>query len=267
MTQQATPTILTRILDRKDQEVAERRQAVSEADLLSLGEKQSAPRGFIEALNTRIAAGDPAVIAEVKKASPSKGVIREEFHPADIAKSYTQGGAACLSVLTDADFFQGHEDYLIAARDACPLPVIRKDFITHGYQVAEARAIGADCILLIVAALDDAQLHDLNQQAIALGMDVLVEVHNTDEMARALALDLKLVGINNRNLHTFETSLNTTLELLPRIPDGVTVITESGIHTRDDVELMRDHEVNGFLVGEVFMRESDPGEALKRLFF
>lgn len=267
MTQQATPTILTRILARKDQEVAERRQAVSEADLLALGDKQSAPRGFIAALNSRIAQGDAAIIAEVKKASPSKGVIREAFHPSDIAKSYAQGGAACLSVLTDADFFQGHEDYLIAARDVCELPVIRKDFITHGYQVSEARAIGADCILLIVAALDDIQLRGLHQQANALGMDVLVEVHDVEELERALSLDLKLVGINNRNLHTFETSLNTTLDLLPRIPEGVTVITESGIHTRDDVELMRDHNVNGFLVGEVFMRESDPGLALKRLFF
>ena len=267
MSDQATPTILTRILARKDQEVAERQQAVSEADLLALAEKQSAPRGFIDALNQRIAAGDAAVIAEVKKASPSKGVMREAFHPADIAKSYAQGGAACLSVLTDADFFQGHEDYLIAARDACDLPVIRKDFITHGYQVTEARAIGADCILLIVAALNDAQLRDLHQQANALGMDVLVEVHDAEELERALALDLKLVGINNRNLHTFDTSLNTTLDLLPRIPEGVTVITESGIHTRDDVELMRDHEVNGFLVGEAFMREEDPGLALKRLFF
>lgn len=267
MTQQSTPTILTRILARKDQEVAERRQAVSEADLLALGEQQGVPRGFIEALNTRIATGDAAIIAEVKKASPSKGVIREEFHPSDIAKSYAQGGAACLSVLTDADFFQGHEDYLIAARDVCTLPVIRKDFITHGYQVSEARAIGADCILLIVAALDDAQLRDLHQQANQLGMDVLVEVHDADELERALALELKLVGINNRNLHTFDTSLNTTLDLLPRIPESVIVITESGIHTRDDVELMRDHNVNGFLVGEAFMRESDPGLALKRLFF
>ena len=267
MSDQATPTILTRILARKDQEVAERQQAVSEADLLALAERQSAPRGFIDALNQRIAVGDAAVIAEVKKASPSKGVMREAFHPADIAKSYAQGGAACLSVLTDADFFQGHEDYLIAARDACDLPVIRKDFITHGYQVTEARAIGADCILLIVAALNDAQLRDLHQQANALGMDVLVEVHDAEELERALALNLKLVGINNRNLHTFDTSLNTTLDLLPRIPEGVTVITESGIHTRDDVELMRDHEVNGFLVGEAFMREEDPGLALKRLFF
>ncbi|WAM56746.1 indole-3-glycerol phosphate synthase TrpC [Vreelandella venusta] len=267
MTDQATPTILTRILARKDEEVAERRQAVSEAELLALADKQSAPRGFIAALNARIAAGDAAVIAEVKKASPSKGVIRDDFHPDDIAKRYAEGGAACLSVLTDADFFQGHEDFLIAARDACDLPVIRKDFITHGYQVTEARAIGADCILLIVAALDDAQLRDLHQQASALGMDVLVEVHDAVELERALALDLKLVGINNRNLHTFETSLNTTLDLLPRIPEGVTVITESGIHTRDDVELMRDHEVNGFLVGEAFMREEDPGQALKQLFF
>lgn len=267
MSDQATPTILTRILARKEQEVAERQQAVSEADLLALAEKQSAPRGFIDALNQRIAAGDAAVIAEVKKASPSKGVMREEFHPAEIAKSYAEGGAACLSVLTDADFFQGHEDFLIAARDACDLPVIRKDFITHGYQVTEARAIGADCILLIVAALSDAQLRDLHQQANTLGMDVLVEVHDADELERALALDLKLVGINNRNLHTFDTSLNTTLDLLPRIPEDVTVITESGIHTRDDVELMRDHNVNGFLVGEAFMREDDPGLALKRLFF
>jgi indole-3-glycerol phosphate synthase len=267
MTDQTTPTILTRILARKDEEVAERRQAVSEADLLALADKQSAPRGFIDALNARIAAGDAAVIAEIKKASPSKGVMREDFHPADIARRYAEGGAACLSVLTDADFFQGHEDFLIAARDACELPVIRKDFITHGYQVTEARAIGADCILLIVAALDDTQLRDLHQQANALGMDVLVEVHDATELERALALDLKLVGINNRNLHTFETSLNTTLDLLPRIPESVAVITESGIHTRDDVELMRDHEVNGFLVGEAFMREQDPGQALKSLFF
>lgn len=267
MTDQATPTILSRILARKDQEVAQRREAVSEADLLALAKHQSAPRGFIEALNRRIASGDPAVIAEIKKASPSKGVIREHFAPDEIARRYAEGGAACLSVLTDADYFQGHEDYLVAARDACNLPVIRKDFITHGYQVSEARAIGADCILLIVSALDDAAMRDLNQQAQQLGMDVLVEVHDGDELERALALDIKLVGINNRNLHTFDTSLNTTLDLLARIPADVTVITESGIHTRDDVELMRDHEINGFLVGEAFMREEDPGQALKNLFF
>lgn len=262
-----SPTILTRILQRKEEEVAERSRAVSESELLRLAAEQSAPRGFIAALDRRIAEGDPAVIAEIKKASPSKGLIREDFTPADIAVSYAEGGAACLSVLTDADFFQGHEDYLIAARDACELPVIRKDFIVHGYQVSEARAIGADCILLIVAALDDARMADLYQQAQALGMDVLVEVHDAQELERALKLGIGLVGINNRNLHTFDTSLDTTLELLSRIPAGVTVVTESGIHTQTDVLRMREHDVHGFLVGEAFMREPVPGEALRRLFF
>lgn len=261
------PTILTRIMARKDEEVAERRRAVSEAELLDMAAQQSAPRGFVAALEARMADGDPAVIAEIKKASPSKGVIREDFQPAEIARQYAAGGAACLSVLTDADFFQGHEDFLIEAREACALPVIRKDFISHGYQVSEARAIGADCILLIVAALDDARLFDLNAQARALGMDVLVEVHDAHELERALALDLSLVGINNRDLHTFDTRLETTLDLLEWIPQGVTVITESGIHTRDDVLRMREHDVNGFLVGEAFMREDHPGEALRRLFF
>ena len=261
------PTILTCILARKDEEVAERSRAVSEAELLTLAERQSAPRGFIAALDRRIAEGDPAVIAEIKKASPSKGVIREDFQPAEIAASYADGGAACLSVLTDADFFQGHEDFLIAAREACDLPVIRKDFIVHGYQVSEARAIGADCILLIVAALEDAQMADLYQQATALGMDVLVEVHDALELERALKLGIGLVGINNRNLHTFDTRLETTLELLPRIPTGVTVVTESGIHTQADVLRMREHDVHGFLVGEAFMREQEPGEALRRLFY
>ncbi len=262
-----SPTILTRILQRKEEEVAERSRAVPESELLRLAAEQSAPRGFIAALDQRIAEGDPAVIAEIKKASPSKGLIREDFAPADIAVSYAEGGAACLSVLTDADFFQGHEDYLIAARDACTLPVIRKDFIVHGYQVSEARAIGADCILLIVAALDDARMADLYQQAQALGMDILVEVHDVQELERALKLGIGLVGINNRNLHTFDTSLDTTLELLPRIPAGVTVVTESGIHTQTDVLRMREHDVHGFLVGEAFMREPVPGEALRRLFF
>ncbi|MFC3283038.1 indole-3-glycerol phosphate synthase TrpC [Litchfieldella rifensis] len=266
-TQAALPTILARILARKDEEVRERRHAVTEAELLELAGQQGVPRGFVAALETRIHAGDPAVIAEVKKASPSKGVMREDFRPAEIAAAYQDGGAACLSVLTDADFFQGHEDDLIAAREACTLPVIRKDFITHGYQVSEARAIGADCILLIVAALDDVRMHDLHQQAGALGMDVLVEVHDAKELERALELDLSLVGINNRDLHTFDTRLETTFELLERTPAEVTVITESGIHTRDDVARMRERNVNGFLVGEAFMRESDPGEALRRLFF
>lgn len=261
------PTILTRILARKDEEVAERSRAVSEAELLELARCQDAPRGFVAALDRRIAEGDPAVIAEIKKASPSRGVIREEFHPAEIAASYAAGGAACLSVLTDADFFQGHEDFLIAAREACELPVIRKDFITHGYQVSEARAIGADCILLIVAALEDAKMADLHQQATTLGMDVLVEVHDALELERALKLGIGLVGINNRNLHTFETRLETTLELLPRIPAGITVVTESGIHTQADVLRMREHDVHGFLVGEAFMREPEPGQALRRLFY
>nr|WP_163502591.1 indole-3-glycerol phosphate synthase TrpC [Halomonas socia] len=266
-TTQGMPTILAQILARKDEEVHERSLAVTETDLLALARHQSVPRGFIKALDERIEAGDPAVIAEIKKASPSKGVMREDFRPGEIATSYQAGGAACLSVLTDADYFQGHEDFLIEAREACDLPVIRKDFITHGYQVSEARAIGADCILLIVAALDDARMLDLYQQADALGMDVLVEVHDQRELERALRLELSLVGINNRDLHTFDTRLETTFELLSQIPEGVTVITESGIHTRDDVLRMREHDVHGFLVGEAFMREEDPGEALRRLFF
>ncbi|MEC9481770.1 MAG: indole-3-glycerol phosphate synthase TrpC [Halomonas sp.] len=261
------PTILARILARKNEEVAERRRQVSETTLLERARTQSAPRGFIAALDRTIGEGDPAVIAEIKKASPSRGVIRERFEPAEIARAYAKAGASCLSVLTDADYFQGHEDYLVAAREACDLPVIRKDFIVHGYQVSEARAIGADCILLIVAALDDDQLKDLNQQASELGMDVLVEVHDALELERALTLDLALVGINNRDLHTFETRLDTTFQLLSRIPEGVTVVTESGIHTRGDVEHMREYDVNGFLVGEAFMREEDPGAALRRLFF
>ncbi|MBY6208790.1 MULTISPECIES: indole-3-glycerol phosphate synthase TrpC [Halomonas] len=263
----ATPTILEKILERKDEEVASRRQQVSEQALLERAREQDAPRGFVRALAERIREGDPAVIAEIKKASPSKGLIREDFRPAEIAEQYARGGAACLSVLTDADFFQGHEDYLVAARAACDLPVIRKDFIVHGYQVSEAKAIGADCILLIVAALDDVKMQDLHQQAGELGMDVLVEVHDAHELERALALNLALVGINNRDLHTFNTRLETTLDLLPRIPPNVTVITESGIHDRHDVLRMREHDVNGFLVGEAFMREEEPGEALRRLFF
>ncbi|MBH8580194.1 indole-3-glycerol phosphate synthase TrpC [Bisbaumannia pacifica] len=261
------PTILARILARKEEEVEERSRAVAERDLLVLAERQSAPRGFVAALERRIERGEPGIIAEIKKASPSRGVIREDFRPAEIAADYAAAGAACLSVLTDADFFQGHEDFLIDAREACELPVIRKDFITHGYQVSEARAIGADCILLIVAALDDARMADLYQQARALGMDVLVEVHDANELERALRLDLTMVGINNRDLHTFDTRLETTFELLAQIPEDITVITESGIHTRDDVTRMREQAVHGFLVGEAFMRQPSPGDALKHLFF
>ena len=207
------------------------------------------------------------MIAEIKKASPSKGVIRPDFNPPEIAVSYAKGGAACLSVLTDADYFQGCTDYLLAARAACKLPVIRKDFIIDPYQVYEARAMGADCILLIVAALEDAQMQALHALAVELGMDVLVEAHDAEEVHRALALDgLHLLGINNRNLRTFEVSLNTTLELLDQIPAGVLLITESGIMGPDDVALMRKNAVNAFLVGESFMRAQEPGEELARLF-
>jgi Indole-3-glycerol phosphate synthase len=205
------------------------------------------------------------VIAEVKKASPSKGLLREHFNPAEIALSYEIGGAACLSVLTDKDFFQGAEAYLKEARAACGLPVIRKDFIVDRYQVYEARAIGADCILLIVAALDDATLADLYQLAGELGMDVLVEVHDADELQRALRLNLDLVGINNRNLRTFETSLKTTVDLLKSIPDDIIVVSESGLHKPEDITMLKEHQVHTFLIGEAFMRCDDPGKALKNL--
>ncbi|HAI97372.1 MAG TPA: indole-3-glycerol phosphate synthase TrpC, partial [Methylococcaceae bacterium] len=205
------------------------------------------------------------VIAEVKKASPSKGLLREHFNPAEIALSYEIGGAACLSVLTDKDFFQGAEAYLKEARAACGLPVIRKDFIVDRYQVYEARAIGADCILLIVAALDDATLADLYQLAGELGMDVLVEVHDAEELQRALRLNLDLVGINNRNLRTFETSLTTTVDLLKSIPDDIIVVSESGLHKPEDITMLKEHQVHTFLIGEAFMRCDDPGKALKNL--
>jgi indole-3-glycerol phosphate synthase len=224
------------------------------------------PRGFTAAVRAKFAADKPAVIAEIKKASPSRGVLRAHFDPVAIASSYEQHGAACLSVLTDADFFQGSEEYLQRARAACALPVLRKDFIIDPYQVYEARVIGADCILLIVAALDDAQMRGLARLSAELHMDVLVEVHDAEELARALLLDTPLIGINNRNLRTFETRLGTTFDLLKRIPDDRIVVTESGIHSRDDVALMRDNGVHAFLVGEAFMRAADPGEELSNLF-
>ena len=207
------------------------------------------------------------MIAEIKKASPSKGVIREDFVVDEIARSYEAGGACCLSVLTDQDFFQGHDDFLVAARAACQLPVIRKDFIVDPYQVVESRAIGADCILLIVAALDDAALASLHRQARSLGMDVLVEVHDRAELERALKLELELVGINNRDLRSFDTSLETTINLLDEVPADCLVVTESGIHGRDDVALMHRHDVHAFLVGEAFMRAPDPGQGLRELFY
>ena len=259
--------ILTTILARKADEIAERSARVSLADLRARVADAPPTRGFADALNAMIAQGDPAVIAEVKKASPSKGVIRPDFRPADIAVSYEFGGAACLSVLTDVDFFQGADDYLRQARDACTLPVLRKDFTVDPYQVYEARALGADCILLIVAALDDGQLVDLSGLAMQLGMDVLVEVHDIDELERALQVPVPLVGINNRNLRTFEVSLDTTLAMKGAVPKDRLLVTESGIVVPEDVATMRGAGVNAFLVGETFMRAEEPGEALRQLFF
>ena len=261
-----TPDILKKIVARKHEEIAERRAAVPETELAARVREIDAPRGFVAALEARIAAGQAGVIAEIKKASPSKGVLREHFDPATIAASYARHGAACLSVLTDRDFFQGSEAYLQQARAACELPVLRKDFIVDPYQVIEARAIGADCILLIAACLDDAQMTELNARAQALGMDVLVEVHDAGELERALALPGALLGINNRNLRTFEVSLETTIELLPAIPSGRLVVTESGILAPQDVHYMRENGVHAFLVGEAFMRADDPGVRLAELF-
>ena len=261
-----TPDILKKIVARKHEEIATRRAAVADDALRERLAGADAPRGFVAALQGRVDAGQAAVIAEIKKASPSKGVLREDFRPADIARSYAAGGAACLSVLTDIDFFQGSDTYLQQARAACDLPVIRKDFIVDPYQVVEARTIGADCILLIAACLDDQQLHALNDQAHELGMDVLIEVHDGAELERALRTDNHLIGINNRNLRTFEVSLQTTLDLLARIPDGRLVVTESGILEPADVALMRENGVHTFLVGEAFMRAAEPGERLRELF-
>ncbi|MFO7593684.1 MAG: indole-3-glycerol phosphate synthase TrpC [Pseudomonadota bacterium] len=261
-----TPDILKKIVERKHEEIAERQQSRSLEELRQQLNGASAPRGFVAAIRAKLEAGLPAVIAEVKKASPSKGVIRENFVPAEIATSYEKGGAACLSVLTDIDFFQGSDEYLRQAREACALPVLRKDFIVDPYQVVEARVIGADCILLIAACLSDTQMQELSALAVELGMDVLVEVHDALELQRTLPLNLPLVGINNRNLRTFETSLDTTLELLAQIPEGRIVVTESGIHSPADVALMRKNGVNSFLVGEAFMRADEPGEKLAELF-
>ena len=262
------PTVLEKILARKAEEVAERRARASFAEVEAAARAADPVRGFARALQERVVRKQAAVIAEVKKASPSKGVLREDFVPAEIARSYEAGGAACLSVLTDIDFFQGADEYLQQARAACSLPVIRKDFMIDPYQVVEARAIGADCILLIVSALDDVRMAELAATAKDVGLDVLVEVHDGAELERALnTLDTPLVGINNRNLHTFEVSLETTLDLLPRIPSDRLVITESGILTRTDVELMEINRVYSFLVGEAFMRAEEPGTELKRLFF
>jgi len=260
------PDILKKIIDRKWEEIRERSAKLSLEQLREQAAVADAPRGFVQAIERHIAEGRAAVIAEIKKASPSKGVIREDFDPEAIARSYEAGGATCLSVLTDQDFFQGSTEYLKQARAATSLPVIRKDFIIDPYQVYEARAMGADCILLIVAALDDETLLRLIELAHRLGMDVLVEVHDREELLRALNYPVKLLGINNRNLRSFEVSLNTTLELLELIPEERTVVTESAIHTPDDVKLMREHGVHAFLVGEAFMRAEEPGGKLRELF-
>ena len=258
--------ILQKILAVKADEIAAAQKEKSLAAIRRDAEGMPAPRDFAAALRGKVAQGNAAVIAEVKKASPSKGVLRDHFVPADIAKSYAQHGAACLSVLTDRQFFQGAPEYLVQARGACNLPVLRKDFMVDEYQVYEARAMGADCILLIVAALPLPKMQALEAIAQALGMAVLVEVHDRAELDFALRLKTPLVGINNRNLRTFATDLNTTLELMRDIPKERHIITESGILATADVALMREHQVNMFLVGEAFMRAPDPGVALQTLF-
>ncbi len=264
-----TPTVLRKIVDRKWQEIEERCTSAPISTLQDSIAGQAPCRGFLAAIESKIRNGQSAVIAEIKKASPSKGVIREAFFPAAIAEDYASAGAACLSVLTDRDFFQGQEDYLIQARAACDLPVLRKDFMVSPYQVYEARSIGADCILLIAACLTLQQMQELEALAHELGMDVLVEVHNEEELGEALQLQTRLLGINNRNLHTFEVSLNTTFDLMNRIPPTADklLVTESGILAPEDVAQMRAQDIHAFLVGEAFMRAEHPGKALEALFF
>ena len=258
--------ILNKILAVKREEVAAARALVSDSAVRERAAAEAPARGFVAALRAKIAAGQPAVISEIKKASPSKGVIRADFIPADIAQSYAEYGAACLSVLTDRQYFQGSSDYLKQARASCDLPVLRKDFMIDPYQVYEARAMGADCILLIAACLDDARMAELEAIARGLNMAVLVEVHDRAELERALKLKTPLVGINNRNLRSFEVSLDTTLGMLADVPADRLLVTESGILSSDDVNKMRDHGVNAFLVGEAFMRAKEPGAALAELF-
>ena len=258
--------ILKKIVAVKRDEIVAAKAKRSSASLRRDAESLGGVRDFAGALRAKIAAGDAAVIGEIKKASPSKGVLREHFVPADIAASYAEHGAACLSVLTDVQFFQGAAAYLEQARAACALPVLRKDFMVDAYQVFEARAMGADCILLIAACLDDAQMADLEAQALALGMAVLVEVHDGAELDRGLRLETPLIGINNRNLRTFDVTLATTLGLLKHLPADRLLVTESGILSRADVQCMRDANVHAFLVGEAFMRAADPGAALGELF-
>lgn len=271
------PDILHRILDRKVEEIAERSRKRTMDDLAAQIADLQETRGFVAAIDARLYENKPAVIAEVKKASPSKGLIRPDFDPAAIARSYEAGGATCLSVLTDADFFQGHEDYLRQAREACNLPILRKDFIIDEYQVYEARVIGADCILLIVSAFgskesdgdtiyDESRLTELSLLAAELDLDVLVEVHNEEELEIALGMPAPLIGVNNRNLRTFETSLGTSLKLKDRVGPDTAIVAESGIHTTEDVRTLREKGIHTFLVGEAFMRAADPGAELQKLF-
>jgi indole-3-glycerol phosphate synthase len=261
-----TPTILKKILARKQQEIIENSALISQSELIEKITLGSPPRGFANAISAKIESGEAAVVAEIKRASPSKGVICENFDPESIAKSYQLGGACCLSILTDVDFFQGSNDYLKVARRACQLPVIRKDFIIDEYQVYESRAMEADCILLIVSALSAESLSKLHELSLSLGMDVLIEVHNEQELEVALCLNNSIIGINNRNLHTFDVSLENTLCLLDKIPRATIIVTESGIHSQSDVRLMRSKNVNGFLVGEAFMKTPNPGLKLQEMF-
>jgi indole-3-glycerol phosphate synthase len=259
-------TILDRIMRAKRAEVARAKQGISPAAMEKKARDAAQPRDFAGAIGSKIASGLPAVIAEIKRASPSKGLLRPDFHPAEIARSYESGGAACLSVLTDTGFFQGAPEHLVEARDACAIPVLRKDFVFDSYQVHESRAMGADCILLIAACVPAHDMGALEALAHGLGMAVLVEVHDAKELEAALTLKTPLIGINNRNLHTFETGIGTTLALLEKVPAGRTVVTESGIGAPEDVSRLRDAAVNAFLVGEAFMRAPDPGSALEELF-
>ncbi len=263
----SAPNILDEIVEHKRREITQRQVIASQGELEQRVKQAPEVRPFASAMMRQIDQGQPAVIAECKKASPSKGLIREDYKPKLISKSYAAGGATCLSVLTDEKFFQGKDEHLVAARAACELPVIRKDFVIDPYQVFEARALGADCILLIVACLDDTTLQEFANLATKLGMDALIEVHDRTQLERAMRLRMPLIGINNRDLRRFVTDIETTIGLLRDVPDDRLVVTESGIHTVEDVERLRSHGVNAFLVGEAFMRASDPGEMLHQLFF
>lgn len=262
----STPTILKNIVARKWQEIEQRQKTLKLVDCKAQAFDLPATRGFVKAIERALTNKRPAIIAEIKKASPSKGVIRENFNPAEIAESYENAGAACLSVLTDHDFFQGHEDYLQQARAASSLPIIRKDFMVAPYQIYESRVVNADCVLLIAACLTRDQMQELAGIAHETGLDVLVEVHNEMELEQALTLKTRLLGINNRDLHSFDVSLENTFKLLDQIPEERIVVTESGIHTPEDVHAMQARNVNSFLVGEAFMRAENPGDELKRLF-